>query len=225
MFRRNRDIPRLLRDLKRAYPSPACALTHESPLQLLVATILSAQCTDARVNMVTPALFQRYRTARDFADASPTELESLIRSTGFYRNKAKSIRGMAKMVVEKFGGEVPRTMDDLLSLPGVARKTANVVLGTAFGIADGIVVDTHVTRVSNRLGLTKEVNPVKIEQELVGQIPRDRWIWFSHALILHGRGPCKARNPDCPGCPVRNDCPNPVNALVRVMDRKPAVRA
>lgn len=209
-FRKNKNPAELLRRLKTSYPNPVCALVHESPLELLVSTILSAQCTDERVNKVTPALFKRYRNAKAFASSDPTELETLIRSTGFYRNKAKSIRGMAQIVADKHGGHVPSTMEQLLELPGVARKTANVVLGTGFGIAEGIVVDTHVTRLSNRLGLTREANPVKIEKDLMKIVPKKDWVWFSHALITHGRKVCRARNPDCPTCPVRKNCANPV---------------
>ncbi len=211
MYRQNRDVPALLKALKKTHPDPECALTHGNPLELTVATILSAQCTDARVNKVTPALFKRYRTAADYANSDPAELESLIRSTGFYRNKAKSIRGMAKIVDEKFVGKIPQTMDELLELPGVARKTANVVMGVAFEKAEGVVVDTHVTRLSHRLGLSNEISPEKIEKDLVSKIPKKDWIWFSHALIMHGRGVCKARNPDCAHCPIRNNCPNPGN--------------
>lgn len=212
MFRKSKNPSALLRVLKKAYPTVECALTHENPLQLLVATILSAQCTDARVNKVTPALFKKYRSAAEFANASPAELESLIHSTGFYRNKAKSILGMAKRVVEHHGGRVPQTMDELLELPGVARKTANVVLGTAFHTAVGVVVDTHVMRLSQRLGLTNKTSPEKIEQDLMKIVPQKDWIWFSHALITHGRRVCFARGPNCPECPVRKECANPANA-------------
>jgi endonuclease-3 len=209
MYRKNKNPGRLLKQLKKFYPDVSCALLHETPLQLLVATILSAQCTDERVNKVTPALFKKYRTAADFAAARPQELEQFIRSTGFYHNKAKSILGMAHLVVKKHKGEIPRTMPELLELPGVARKTANVVLGNAFGIADGVVVDTHVMRLSERLGLTNKRTPEKIEQDLIKIVPRADWIWFSHALIHHGRQVCRARNPDCPNCPVKSLCANP----------------
>jgi len=209
--RKNSNPPALLRALKQTYPKVECALNHENPLQLLVATILSAQCTDARVNLVTPSLFKKYPDADAFAKASPADLETLIRSTGFYRNKAKSILGMARLLVQKYGGVVPRTMEELLELPGVARKTANVVLGTAYRIAAGVVVDTHVTRLSNRLGLTRELTPEKIERDLMKIVPREDWIWFSHALITHGRRVCTARNPNCPDCPVLKNCANPVN--------------
>jgi endonuclease-3 len=207
VFKKNASVPTLLKKLHASYPSPECALVHDSPLQLVIATILSAQCTDERVNKITPALFHRYKTARDFADSKPAELESLIRSAGFYRNKAKSIRGMAKMVVEKFNGHVPQLMSELLELPGVARKTANVVLGVAYKKAEGVVVDTHVMRLSYRLGLTRQTTPEKIEQDLMKAIPQVDWIWFSHALIHHGRRVCKARNPDCPNCPLLKVCP------------------
>lgn len=206
----NKNVPGLLRELRKSYPAASCALIHGSPLQLLVATILSAQCTDKRVNMVTPALFKRYRSASDFASASPVALEGAIRSTGFYRNKAKSIRSMARMLVEKHRGKVPRSMEELLELPGVARKTANVVLGTAYGIPAGVVVDTHMIRLSNRLGLSKYLVPEKIEKDLMKKIPRNDWIWFAHAIIAHGRAVCTARNPNCPACPLKRVCANPV---------------
>ncbi len=211
MYRKNPDVPALLRALKKEYPEPECALTHESPLQLMVATILSAQCTDERVNKVTPALFARLRTPEDFASVPSHELEKLIHSTGFYRNKAKNLKGMGKILVEKYGGRVPQTMDELLEIPGVARKTANVVLGTAFGKSEGVVVDTHVGRLSKRLGLTRHDVPQKVEKDLMAQVPKADWIWFSHALIHHGRRVCKAQSPKCAECPVRKNCPNPVN--------------
>ncbi|MEK7348367.1 MAG: endonuclease III [Candidatus Eisenbacteria bacterium] len=194
--------------LHRAYPDAACALTHHDPFQLLVATILSAQCTDARVNMVTPKLFAAYPDAAAMSRAGQEELEAIIRSTGFYRNKAKSIRGAAARVVETFGGRVPKTMEELLTLPGVARKTANVVLGVGYGIADGIVVDTHVERLSRRLGVSKGKNPEAIEQDLMKVVPRERWIEFSHLLIDHGRQVCQARKPACDRCPVAALCPS-----------------
>ena len=208
MYRKNANVSALLKSLHREYPDPECALVHESPLQLLVATILSAQCTDERVNKVTPALFARLRTADDFAGVPPHELEKLIHSTGFYRNKAKNIRGMAKLLVEKYDGKVPAAMDELLELPGVARKTANVVLGVAFGKSEGVVVDTHVGRISKRLGLSPHDAPQKVERDLMAQIPKSDWVWFSHALIHHGRRICKAISPKCPECPVRKLCPN-----------------
>ena len=213
MFRKNKNVPTLLAALKKAYPHPVCALNHKNAFELLSATILSAQCTDERVNKVTPALFKRFPDARSLSESSPTELEGLVRTTGFFRSKAKSLRGMASMLVAKHKGRVPDEMDELLELPGVARKTANVVLGTAFGRAEGVVVDTHVTRLSQRLGLTRESTPEKIERDLMKAVPREDWIWFSHALITHGRQVCRARNPDCPNCPVRRECANPV-ALV-----------
>jgi endonuclease-3 len=193
--------------LARTYPNAHCELNFASPLQLLVATILSAQCTDKRVNIVTAELFKKFRSAKDFADADISELENEIRSTGFYKNKAKNIKACCAALVEKFGGEVPRTMDELHALAGVGRKTANVVLGNAFGINVGVVVDTHVTRLSNRLGLTKETDAVKIEQELMRLVPQADWTLFSHWLIWHGRRRCDARKPDCENCEVKKFCP------------------
>lgn len=197
----------LLKALFATYPDPGCALEHENPLHLLVATILSAQCTDERVNMVTKSLFKKYRTAADFAKADQAEFENDIRSTGFFRNKAKNIISCANSLVEKHGGIVPRTLEELVALPGVGRKTANVVLGTAFGIASGVVVDTHVTRLSWRLGLTSEKDAGKIEADLMKLVPKEHWIAFSHALILHGRARCSARAPDCPACELAALCP------------------
>lgn len=202
--RRTRTI---IRRLKKRFPDAKCSLTFRTPLQLLVATILSAQCTDARVNMVTKDLFKRYRTARDFADADPDELSEIIRSTGFYRNKTKSIIGMAQALVEKHGGRVPRTMDELSALAGVGRKTANVVLGNAFGIDEGVVVDTHVKRITNRLKLTKESDPVKIERDLMEIVPRAEWTLFPHLMIQQGRAICQARRPRCDECPLPDVCP------------------
>ncbi|MHB8485571.1 MAG: endonuclease III [Candidatus Acidiferrales bacterium] len=196
----------VLKKLDEAYPAATCALRHENPFQLLISTILSAQCTDERVNIVTKALFPKYPTAKDFAYANPRELEQDIRPTGFFRNKTKSIMGASKRIIEEFGGNVPRTMDELLTLPGVARKTANVVLGTAYGIASGLVVDTHVQRVSGRLDLTKNTDPKKIEQDLMKVIPQDRWILFSHQLIWHGRRVCQARKPRCIECNLERIC-------------------
>lgn len=193
--------------LKRAYPDAKCALAFKTPLDLLVATILSAQCTDERVNMVTADLFQRYRSAADYAFADPAQLEREIHSTGFYRQKARAIRAMAQALLERFNGEVPARMEDLITLPGVARKTANVVLGTAFGVAEGIVVDTHVRRLAYRMGLSDEHDPDKIERDLMALIPREDWIWFGHAMIQHGRRICTARNPQCSACPVGDVCP------------------
>ncbi|HTL53775.1 MAG TPA: endonuclease III [Planctomycetota bacterium] len=200
------DVPALLAALKAAYPDPQCALTHANPFQLAVATILSAQCTDARVNMVTPALFKRFPDAAALAAADPEEVSGLIRSTGFYNNKTKSLIGFAKAVMEKFGGEVPRTMEQLNPLPGIGRKTANVILGTSFGIAAGVVVDTHVRRISGLLGLTEQTDPEKIEKELTALLPQEEWIAFSHRLILHGRAICIARRPQCEQCPLQKQC-------------------
>jgi endonuclease III len=192
--------------LRPLYPTTVTALNHESPLQLLIATILSAQCTDARVNLVTPALFARFKTARDFAECDIHELESLIRSTGFYKNKAKNIRACCAAILERFGGAVPNRLEDLISLPGVGRKTANVVLGDAFG-TPGITVDTHVGRLSRRLGLTRHTDPVKVEFALMELIPQPEWTAFSHRLILHGRAVCFARKPRCETCPLAGLCP------------------
>ncbi len=198
---------RLIRQLQQHYPNPQCALTHDSPLQLLVATILSAQCTDVRVNMVTPALFARFPDAAALAEAPLTEIETLIQSTGFFRNKAKNIKAACQAIVAEHGGEVPRELDALVKLPGVGRKTANVVLGSGFGIPSGVVVDTHVGRLSLRLGLTKQRDPVKVEQDLMKLVPQDHWIDFSHELILHGRAICDARKPRCEACPILELCP------------------
>ena len=194
--------------LRKAYPGAECALVHSNELQLLIATILSAQCTDERVNIVTRELFKKYKTARDFARAKPQNLEKEIRSTGFYRNKTKSILGAARMIVDRFGGRVPDTMEELLELPGVARKTANVVLGTWFEKATGVVVDTHVRRLSQRLGLTRESDPKKIEKELMKLLPPSEWIDFSHRLIWHGRRVCSARKPKCAECTFSEYCPS-----------------
>jgi endonuclease-3 len=192
--------------LDEMYPNATCALIHRSPWELLVATILSAQCTDRRVNEVTPGLFAKYPTPQDFAAVRPEVLANDIRSTGFFNNKAKSIVGAAKKIVNEFGGQVPRTLEELITVPGAARKTANVVLGTAYGIASGIVVDTHVQRITRRLDLTKQTDPVKIEQELVKIIPQERWILFSHQIILHGRALCVARKPKCAECGLDPVC-------------------
>jgi endonuclease III len=199
-------VSAILRKLDEAYPNVTCALDHHTAFQLLISTILSAQCTDERVNQVTKTLFVKYRTPKDFAYANPAELEQDIRPTGFFRNKTKSIMGAGKKIVEEFGGEVPRTMEQLLTLPGVARKTANVVLGTAFGVAVGVVVDTHVIRLSNRLDLSRNTDPKKIEQDLMQAIPRDKWILFSHQLIWHGRKVCQARKPKCAECNLEPLC-------------------
>ncbi len=199
-------VSEILKRLDERYPKANCALHHSSAWELLVATILSAQCTDVRVNMVTPGLFQKYPTPEAFAALQPEDLQDDIRSTGFFRNKAKSLVGAARKVIGEFGGEVPRTMDELLTVPGVARKTANVVLGSWYKIADGVVVDTHVQRISRRLELTKNSDPGKIEQDLMKVIPREKWILFSHQIILHGRALCLARNPKCADCPLENIC-------------------
>ena len=193
--------------LAQAYPAAHCELNFSNPLQLLVATILSAQCTDKRVNLVTAELFKKYRSAKDFADAPLVEIEAAVKTTGFFRNKAKNIQACCAALVEKFGGEVPRTMDELHALAGVGRKTANVVLGNAFGINVGVVVDTHVTRLSNRLGLAKGTDAVKLEQALMPLVPQNDWTRFSHWLIWHGRRRCPARRPDCASCEIQNLCP------------------
>ena len=199
----------LISRLKKEFPQARTALEYSNPLQLLISTILSAQCTDVRVNIITPALFAKYRSAKDFADADRSELELEIKSTGFYRMKAKHIIDACKVVVEQFDGNIPKTMEELLSLPGVGRKTANCVLGGAYGIQSGIVVDTHVIRLANRLGLTKNDEPDKIEQDLMKLVPTREWYRFSNLLILHGRKTCKARNPNCLGCILLNICPYP----------------
>jgi endonuclease III len=199
---------KIIARLKREYPDATCALHHSNALELVVATILSAQCTDARVNMVTPHLFAKYRTAAAYAAADPSVLEKEIQSTGFFRNKTKSIIGMAQALVERHGGAVPQTMEALTALPGVGRKTANVILGTWFKKNEGVVVDTHVHRLTKLLGLTRLDDPVKIEQELMQIVPRDDWTWFSHTLILHGRAVCIARRPKCPECVLNQLCPS-----------------
>jgi endonuclease-3 len=199
-------IAEILRRLEAAYPNAECALHHHNAWELLVATILSAQCTDARVNMVTPELFHKFPTPKAMAEASLPAIEEEIRSTGFYRNKAKSIQGAAKIITTQFKGQVPRTMAELLTVPGAARKTANVVLGVAYKIAEGIVVDTHVLRLSKRLGLTQSDEPKKVEQELMQIIPKDHWIQFSHELIHHGRQVCIARKPKCVDCTLETLC-------------------
>ena len=208
MANESAPIDEVIERLKKEYPDAATELRWSNPLELLVATILSAQTTDVRVNQVTGNLFGRYRTAEDYAGADPEQLEEEIRPTGFYRNKARSLQGMARSLVENHGGEVPRAMADLVALPGVGRKTANVVLGNAFGINEGVVVDTHVRRLSNRLGLSGNKDPVKIERDLLKVVPeRDRTV-FSHLLILHGRRICKSRKPDCPNCSLNDICPS-----------------
>lgn len=201
-------IPPILACLAKLYPDAECALVHENPLQLLIATILSAQCTDKRVNLVTPALFARYCTAADFANADRAELEGYIQSTGFFRNKAKNVIAASRRIVELHGGEVPRTMDELTALPGVARKTANVVLGSWFREPAGVVVDTHCQRLARRLRFTRSDDPVKIERDLMDLLPRERWTHFSHGLVFHGRRVCSSRKPRCSFCRVRELCPS-----------------
>lgn len=203
-------VNQIIRLLKRAYPEAKCSLNHSNAFELLIATILSAQCTDQRVNIVTADLFRKYRKPEDYLNVAATELQQDVRTTGFFRNKTKSIQGACKMLVEEFGGEVPKTMEELLRLPGVARKTANVVLGVAFGIASGIVVDTHVSRLSQRLQPTKKKDAGKIEQDLMEIVPRKDWIEFSHLLIFHGRRVCKARRPLCDECVVEKLCPSSI---------------
>jgi endonuclease-3 len=199
---------KLIASLQKTYPDAHCELNHSNPLELLVATILSAQCTDKRVNVVTPELFKKYQTAADYAKANPAELEPDIKTTGFFRNKAKNIQACCRKLVERHGGQVPRSMEELTQLDGVGRKTANVVLGNAFDIQEGIVVDTHVARLSHRLGLTRRNDPEKIEQELIKFVPRKLWTLFSHWLIWHGRRRCAARSPDCPNCEIKKLCPS-----------------
>jgi len=199
-------VAEILERLDKAYPDAHCALTHASAFQLLIATILSAQCTDERVNKTTPELFRQYPTPHDLAAVRQEVLEQVIRSTGFYRNKAKNIIGASQRIVKEFGGKVPRRMDELLTLPGVARKTANVVLGNAFGTAAGVVVDTHVQRISRRLSLTKQTTPEKIEKDLMKLLPQSRWTDFSHQIIFHGRRCCIARKPKCAECPLEDLC-------------------
>ena len=205
---RRARVRKIIARLERAYPDATCALHHASALELIVATILSAQCTDARVNMVTPALFAKYRTAADYAAADPRVLEQEIQSTGFFRNKTKSIVGMAQALLERHGGQVPDTMEALTELPGVGRKTANVILGTWFKKNEGVVVDTHVQRLSRLLKLTRHDDPVKIERDLMELLPRDKWTWWSHTLIQHGRQVCIARRPRCEDCVVNRLCPS-----------------
>ncbi len=206
MDRRERAA-KIVAGLRKLYPGATCELDHSNAHELLFATILSAQCTDVRVNKVTKTLFKRYRTVDDYARADPAELESIIHSCGFYRSKAKSIIATATALRDEFGGEVPDEMDRLLTLRGVARKTANVILGNAFGKAEGVVVDTHMKRLAYRLGLTDEADPVKVERDLMACVPKRAWIFFSHAVILHGRRVCKALSPACDACTLRRDCP------------------
>jgi endonuclease-3 len=203
---RQARLKKILAALDSMYPNVTCALDHSSPWELLVATILSAQCTDKRVNMVTPGLFRKYPTIQDFAGVSQEELARDIRSTGFFNNKAKSVIGAARKILADFGGQIPRDIDRLLTVPGAARKTANVVLGTAFGIASGVVVDTHVQRITRRLDLTKALDPVKIEKDLMKILPKEKWILFSHQIIHHGRALCTARSPRCAECRLEPLC-------------------
>ena len=203
---RRARLEQILAILDQVFPNVTCALYHSNPWQLLVATILSAQCTDERVNMVTPGLFAKYPAMEDFAAATPEALGKDIYSTGFYNNKSRNIIAAAKRILQVYNGQIPTSIEALLTIPGAARKTANVVLGTAFGIASGVVVDTHVSRISQRLDLTSETDPVKIERDLVKLLPQSRWIQFSHQLIHHGRGHCTARNPKCHSCPLNSIC-------------------
>ena len=198
---------KIVQSLKRAYPDAPCALHHESDYQLLVATILSAQCTDERVNMVTPVLFERYSAVAELAGAKQKDVERIIKSTGFFRAKSTNLRGMAQRVVEEYGGAIPKDIDQMITLPGVGRKTANVVLGTMYGIASGVVVDTHVKRISRLLGLTENTNPDRIEGDLMEVLPKKEWVDFSHRMIHHGRRICIARRPNCPECPLLKWCP------------------
>ena len=219
MPRSTQDIvSKVLKALRQEYLDASCSLNYRNPLELLVATILSAQCTDERVNQVTKDLFKKYRTARDYATAPSEQLEQDIQSTGFYRNKAKNLRECCQQLEARFGGNVPQNLDDLVSLPGVGRKTANVVLGTAYGIPSGVVVDTHVSRISQRLGLTQHNDPERIEQDLMRLIPQDEWIAFSHRMIKHGRKYCMARKPMCESCPMTSFCPK--KGIENVADSK-----
>jgi endonuclease-3 len=201
-------VAEIVKRLDQAYPDARCSLDFGTPLELLVATILSAQCTDERVNIVTKTLFQKYPTAADYADAPPEQFEADIKSTGFYRNKARHIQGAGRIIADRYGGEVPRTMDELTTLPGVARKTANVVMGNAYGIVEGVVVDTHVGRIARRLGLTESDDPVKVEADLMATLPQSEWLRFAHQVILHGRAVCKAQRPACEECVLSDLCPS-----------------
>lgn len=200
-------LKKIIAVLKKTYPDASCALNHRNAWELLIATILSAQCTDQRVNQVTPALFKKYPAPAALGRAPLPAVEQIVRSTGFFRSKAKSIVLTSREIAEKHGGQVPDTMEELLNLRGVARKTANVVLGNAYGIASGVVVDTHMIRLSNRMGFTREADPVKIERDLMDVVPKADWVWFSHAMITHGRQVCRALKPDCAACPVEKLCP------------------
>ena len=205
-FEKKKRMRKILAALKKSYPNAKCSLDYKNPLQLLVATILSAQCTDARVNRTTPALFARYQTAREFADASLPDLEKYVRATGFYRNKAKNIKGACRMIVERHGGKVPKTMEEMLELPGVARKTANIVLGNAYGVVEGVPVDTHAIRLSRLWGFTKQSDQKKIEIDLMGVVPQEDWLKISDLFVHHGRAVCIARRPRCSECPVSKLC-------------------
>lgn len=205
---RKQRTAEIIKRLKKAYPDAHCALVHSNPFELLIATILSAQCTDERVNIVTANLFRKYRGAQDFIEVSQAELEKDIHSTGFFRNKAKNIKAASQRIVEVYGGKIPQTMEEILTLGGVARKTANVVLGNAFGIASGVVVDTHVSRLSQRLGVTTEKTPEKIERDLEKLVPKKNWIMFPHWIIFHGRQVCNARKPKCSECVLASICPS-----------------
>lgn len=219
------DITRLLKLLRKAYPAPECELNHKNAFELLAATILSAQCTDKRVNMVTPHLFARYPDPATLAAAAVADVEELVRTTGFYRNKAKNLIGMAQALCAEHAGEVPQTLASLIALPGVARKTANVVLGVSFKKAEGVVVDTHVMRLAQRLGLTTAKDPIRIERELMAKIPKARWIAISHELILHGRRVCNARKPACELCSLSSMCPSAFAAIARTAGSKKAGKA
>jgi len=207
LLEKKKRAKKILAALKKAYPKAKCSLDYRNPVQLLVATILSAQCTDARVNKTTPSLFSRCKTARDFADASLPELEKHVRATGFYHNKAKNIQGACRMIVEKYGGKVPKSMEEILELPGVARKTANIVLGNAYGVIEGVPVDTHAIRISRLWGFTKHTDPKKIEKDLMEIVPREDWLKISDLFVHHGRAICIARRPRCSVCPVEKICP------------------
>ena len=207
LAKRKRLAAKIAKKLRELYPDAGCSLEHHTPFELLVATILSAQCTDVQVNKVTPALFKKFPTVMAFAESPIASIEKAIKSTGFYHNKAKNIKAACQMILERFRGEVPDTMEMLTSLPGVGRKTANVVLGNAFGRNEGFVVDTHVFRLSHRMDLADGTTPEKVEQQLMPIFPQADWAWLSHALVLHGRGPCKARKPDCENCRLNNFCP------------------
>ena len=219
------EVRKVLRRLKRAFPEAGCALRFSSSLELLVATILSAQCTDVQVNKITPALFAKFRLAKDYAEAPLQQIEAAIKSTGFYHNKAKNIQATCRLLLERFGGEVPATMEELTSLPGVGRKTANVVLGNWFGRAEGVTVDTHVFRLSRRMGLAKGNTPEKVEKELVALFPQKEWTNLSHVLILHGRTCCRARKPDCEHCILADCCPRvgvtPIERIIAVRRTEP----